>query len=107
MLNEPSAASVEYGHRERTQRKGNRGALLVYDLGGGTFDASLVEMEDDTHTVIASAGLADLGGDDFDEILADLALETAGRAAERESVSSSRIFPPDGGVPRAQGSSQS
>jgi molecular chaperone DnaK (HSP70) len=90
MLNEPSAASVEYGHRERAQRKGEPRRLLVYDLGGGTFDASLVEMEDDAHTVIASAGLANLGGDDFDEILADLALETAGR--ERESLSGAEFF---------------
>jgi molecular chaperone DnaK (HSP70) len=90
MLNEPSAASVEYGHREREKRKGQPQRLLVYDLGGGTFDASLVEMEDDAHTVIASAGLADLGGDDFDEILADLALETAGR--ERESLSGAEFF---------------
>jgi len=92
MLNEPSAASVEYGHRERTQRKGQLRRLLVYDLGGGTFDASLVEIEDDTHTVVASAGLADLGGDDFDEILADLALETAGRADERESLTDAGYF---------------
>ncbi|SPF36983.1 Hsp70 heat shock protein [Candidatus Sulfopaludibacter sp. SbA4] len=93
MLNEPSAASVEFGHRERAQRKGEpRRALLVYDLGGGTFDASLVEMEDDTHTVVASAGLADLGGDDFDEILANLALETAGRSGERESLSDAESF---------------
>jgi molecular chaperone DnaK (HSP70) len=92
MLNEPSAASVEFGHRERTERKGEQRRLLVYDLGGGTFDASLVEMEDDSHTVVASAGLADLGGDDFDEILANLALETAGRASERESLSDGEFF---------------
>ena len=79
MLNEPSAASVEFGHREKTQRKGQPGrSLLVYDLGGGTFDASLVAMEDDANTVVATGGLADVGGDDFDEILAALALETAG-----------------------------
>ena len=90
MLNEPSAASVEYGHRERAKSKAESRRLLVYDLGGGTFDASLVEMDGDAHTVIASAGLADLGGDDFDEILADLALEAAGR--ERESVSGSEFF---------------
>jgi molecular chaperone DnaK (HSP70) len=89
MLNEPSAASVEFGHRER---KSLRRGLLVYDLGGGTFDASLVELEDDTHTVVASTGLADVGGDDFDEILADLALETAGRAAARESLSAAESF---------------
>jgi molecular chaperone DnaK (HSP70) len=94
MLNEPSAASVEFGHRQRVPRKGQpRRLLLVYDLGGGTFDASLVEMgDDDTHTVVSSAGLADLGGDDFDEILANLALVGAGRAGERESLSESESF---------------
>jgi molecular chaperone DnaK (HSP70) len=61
-------------------------------VGGGTFDASLVEMEDDTHTVVASAGLADVGGDDFDEILAYLGLETAGRGGERESLSAAEQF---------------
>jgi molecular chaperone DnaK (HSP70) len=98
MLNEPSAASVEFGHRERTQRRRQtRRSLLVYDLGGGTFDASLVEMEpvemgDSAHTVVSSVGLSDLGGDDFDEILAVLALETAGRAAERASLSDAESF---------------
>jgi molecular chaperone DnaK len=94
MLNEPSAASVEFGHRERVQRKGrSRRSLLVYDLGGGTFDASLVEIEDDdTYTVVSSAGLPDLGGDDFDEVLANLALVSAGRDDERESLSDSESF---------------
>lgn len=92
MLNEPSAASVEFGHRDRALRKGEGRRLLVYDLGGGTFDASLVELEEDAHTVVASAGLADAGGDDFDEVLADLALETAGRGEERESLSDAEYF---------------
>jgi molecular chaperone DnaK (HSP70) len=98
MLNEPSAASIEFGHRERAQRKGkSRRSLLVYDLGGGTFDASLVELgegedEEDTHTVVSSVGLPDLGGDDFDEILAGLALETAGHAGERDSLSDAESF---------------
>jgi molecular chaperone DnaK (HSP70) len=93
MLNEPSAASVEFGHRERARRKGQpRRSLLVYDLGGGTFDASLVDMEEDIHTVVDSVGLSDLGGDDFDEILAGLALETAGRAGERETLSDAESF---------------
>jgi actin-like ATPase involved in cell morphogenesis len=79
MVNEPSAASIESGHRERGSRAGQPGRLLlVYDLGGGTFDASLVEVEEDTHTVLGTAGLADVGGDDFDEVLASLALEAAG-----------------------------
>jgi molecular chaperone DnaK (HSP70) len=93
LLNEPSAASVEYGHRESAQRKTRRRrSLLVYDLGGGTFDASLVDMEEDTHTVVATAGIGDLGGDDFDGILAELALETAGRERERESLSDAERF---------------
>jgi molecular chaperone DnaK (HSP70) len=76
LLNEPSAASIEYGHRNRTAQVSER--VLVYDLGGGTFDASLVQIEDRTHSVIASEGVPYLGGDDFDILLADLALEAAG-----------------------------
>ena len=69
LLNEPSAASIEFGHRHRLA-----GCLLVYDLGGGTFDASLVELDERTHTVLATEGISTLGGDDFDRILAELAL---------------------------------
>ena len=79
LLNEPSAASVEFAHVDRAPTK--RG-LLVYDLGGGTFDASLVMTEGGLHTVLATAGIPTLGGDDFDEILAGLALEAAGDADE-------------------------
>jgi molecular chaperone DnaK len=94
MLNEPSAASIEFGHRERAARKGQpRRSLLVYDLGGGTFDASLVDMQDGAHTVAATAGIPDLGGDDFDEILADLALEAAKiDPAERQSLTPAERF---------------
>ena len=69
LLNEPSAASIEFGHRQRTS-----GRLLVYDLGGGTFDVSLVELDARTHTVLASEGISTLGGDDFDLVLAELAV---------------------------------
>ncbi len=92
MLNEPSAASIEFGHRERANRSKSPRSLLVYDLGGGTFDASLVELEDDEHIVVGTAGLPDLGGDDFDEILAGLVLEAAGREEERESLSDAEWF---------------
>lgn len=75
MLNEPSAASIEFSHRHKADRKlGTAERVLVYDLGGGTFDASLVETLDDSNTVLATAGLNRFGGDDFDEILAGLAL---------------------------------
>src|SRR5215472_5205693 len=69
LLNEPSAASIEFGHRQRVT-----GRILVYDLGGGTFDASLVELDERTHTVLATEGISTLGGDDFDHILATMAV---------------------------------
>ncbi len=94
LLNEPSAASIEYGHRHRAANRGKlRDRMLVYDLGGGTFDASLVELGDRAHSVIASEGISSLGGDDFDHILADLALEAAGMdSATRESMSQAEWF---------------
>jgi molecular chaperone DnaK (HSP70) len=76
MLNEPSAASIELGHT-RKAASAARNLVLVYDFGGGTFDASLVAQEGGVHSVIGTAGLETLGGDDFDEILADLALDAA------------------------------
>jgi molecular chaperone DnaK (HSP70) len=77
LLNEPSAAAVEYGHRNRDPLKETE-RMLVYDLGGGTFDASLVESQETTHTIITTESIATLGGDDFDAVLADLALAAAG-----------------------------
>jgi molecular chaperone DnaK (HSP70) len=94
MMNEPSAASVEYGHRDRAARKSAPDHhLLVYDLGGGTFDASLVRLDDAAHTVIGTAGVPDVGGDDFDEILADMAIEAApDPAAGRDSLTAAEWF---------------
>jgi len=92
VLNEPSAASIEFGHRQR-QTKTSRETILVYDLGGGTFDASLVTLDDNVHHVIASEGIATVGGDDFDQILADLALEAAGLGSEtRNSIPAAAWF---------------
>ena len=87
LLNEPSAAAVEFAHRNNSDRKDRlKGGLLVYDLGGGTFDASLVALEEAERSVIASDGIPDLGGDDFDEILALLALAEAGRPSQTEDL---------------------
>ncbi|MFL6415466.1 MAG: Hsp70 family protein [Bryobacteraceae bacterium] len=92
VLNEPSAASVEFGHRQR-QTKTSRETILVYDLGGGTFDASLVTLDNDVHHVIASEGIGTIGGDDFDQILADLALDAAGFGQnKRDRISGSAWF---------------
>lgn len=78
MLNEPSAAGFEYTHRHRETLSARRDLVLVYDLGGGTFDASLVRMTGLRHEVLATAGAARLGGDDFDSVLAMTALAQVG-----------------------------
>jgi molecular chaperone DnaK (HSP70) len=77
MLNEPSAAGVEYAHRYRNTLNSRREKVLVYDLGGGTFDVSLVDMQGRAHDVVTSRGLGRLGGDDFDDVLVGLALAQA------------------------------
>ena len=85
ILNEPSAAAVEYIYRNSNDRKTRtKGGLLIYDLGGGTFDVSLVELAEREHRVIASDGISDLGGDNFDEILALLVLAEAGKPEAQE-----------------------
>src|SRR4029077_4380126 len=78
MLNEPSAAGFEYTHRHRDTISSRRDLVVVYDLGGGTFDASVVRMAGRRHDVLATAGVAQLGGDDFDLVLADMALARMG-----------------------------
>ncbi len=74
LLNEPSAAGFEYTHRHRDTLTSRRDQVVVYDLGGGTFDASLVRMRGRKHEVMATAGVNQLGGDDFDEVLLGLVL---------------------------------
>ncbi|HEX9579037.1 MAG TPA: Hsp70 family protein [Myxococcales bacterium] len=72
VLNEPSAAGFEYAHRFRETVTAKREYVLVYDLGGGTFDASLIHMEGRSNEVITSSGVSRLGGDDFDDAIARL-----------------------------------
>ena len=74
LLNEPSAASLEYAHRYRSTITAKREYVVVYDLGGGTFDASLLKMTGHAHEVVVSEGIQRLGGDDFDEAILDLVL---------------------------------
>jgi len=77
LLNEPSAAGFEYTHRYRNTLTWKKDHVVVYDMGGGTFDVSLLRMSGPLHEVIATSGINQLGGDDFDEILLELALEKA------------------------------
>jgi len=86
LLNEPSAAAIEFAYRNSKDRKNRaEGGLLVYDLGGGTFDVSLVALGEAEHCVIASDGIPDLGGDNFDEILAEMVLAEARRPEKDEN----------------------
>ncbi len=66
ILNEPTAASLAYGFGDDVQR-----TVMVYDLGGGTFDVSIVSMEGEVTEVLASHGNNHLGGDDFDQLILD------------------------------------
>lgn len=88
MMNEPAAAGVEYASRYHKTFNSKRERVLVYDMGGGTFDASVVDMSGDRHEVIASVGLPNLGGDDFDAALMELVLEDLGLEAEQLSDAS-------------------
>jgi molecular chaperone DnaK (HSP70) len=71
ILNEPTAASLAYGLDQ-----GKRRTVMIYDLGGGTFDVSVVTMEGDVTEVLASHGNNHLGGDDFDQLLLERLLES-------------------------------
>ena len=62
IINEPTAAALAYGVDKENDQK-----IMVYDLGGGTFDVSIIEMGDGVQEVLATAGNNHLGGDDFDE----------------------------------------
>lgn len=75
LVNEPSAAGFEYVHRHPTTLSAKRTSVVVYDMGGGTFDASLVRVSDESHEAVTTAGINDLGGDDFDRILRTLVLQ--------------------------------
>ena len=66
IINEPTAASLAYGVDKETDQK-----IMVYDLGGGTFDVSIIEMGDGVTEVLATNGDTRLGGDDFDQRIID------------------------------------
>ena len=71
IINEPTAAALAYGMDKLDQDK----KILVFDLGGGTFDVSILEIGDGTFEVLATAGNNRLGGDDFDKVIIDYLAE--------------------------------
>lgn len=73
LLNEPTAAAIAYG-----LDSGQEGVIAVYDLGGGTFDISILRLSKGVFEVLATGGDSALGGDDFDHLLADYLIDKAG-----------------------------
>ena len=73
IVNEPTAASLAYGLDQR-----DKGNVVVFDLGGGTFDVTVLAIEDGVFRVLSTAGDTHLGGDDFDQLLAGLARRELG-----------------------------
>ena len=71
IINEPTAAALAYG-----MDKGGAHKIMVYDLGGGTFDVSILDINNDVIEVLATAGNNRLGGDDFDNCVANYLVET-------------------------------
>ena len=71
IINEPTAAALAYGVDKENDQK-----VMVYDLGGGTFDVSIIEMGDGVQEVLATAGNNRLGGDDFDQRVMDWICDT-------------------------------
>lgn len=95
LLNEPTAAAIDFAsrHLDLTARKSPKRYVVVYDLGGGTFDTSAVSLEGRRFDLIASEGLPRVGGDDFDALILELAgvdLRAAALEAAREAKESLR-----------------
>ena len=92
IVNEPTAASLAYGLDQR-----DRGIIAVYDLGGGTFDISILKVEDGVFQVLATNGDTHLGGDDIDRLLVELVLAeidgSKDEAAIGQSAAVGRVLP--------------
>lgn len=80
LLNEPTAAAVAYGLDKQAQ-----GVVAIYDLGGGTFDVSILRLTRGVFEVLATGGDSALGGDDFDHAIAGWIVEQAGLSADLDA----------------------
>ncbi len=94
LLNEPTAAALAYGLDKRSQ-----GIFAVYDLGGGTFDISILKLTEGVFEVLSTGGDTHLGGDDFDRAVADHLLRGGASSLELARPSALRGDPPRSGRP--------
>ena len=86
IINEPTAAALAYG----IDKKDKEQTVLVYDLGGGTFDVSILQLADGTFEVLSTAGNNRLGGDDFDEVVAKYLIDEF-KKAEGVDLTNQRV----------------
>jgi molecular chaperone HscA len=87
LLNEPTAAAVAYG-----LDKGTEGVVAIYDLGGGTFDISVLRLTRGVFEVLATGGDSALGGDDFDHAIAGWIIEQAGLSHDLDPAAQRRLL---------------
>jgi len=89
IINEPTAAAIAYG---LDKSQGSEKTILVYDLGGGTFDVSLLSVEDNVFEVLATAGDTHLGGEDFDHRIVDYLVRTYKNRTGRDVTGNERAM---------------
>ncbi len=87
LLNEPTAAAVAYG-----LDKGSEGVIAIYDLGGGTFDISILRLNKGVFEVMSTAGDTALGGDDVDRLVADWIMQQSGMGSDAGHVDMRRLM---------------
>merc|ERR1712166_395569 len=89
IINEPTAAAIAYGLDKKASGERN---ILIYDLGGGTFDVSLLTIDDGIFEVKATAGDTHLGGEDFDNRLVSYVLQEFKRKHKKDPSDNSRAL---------------
>lgn len=89
IINEPTAAAIAYGLDKSNEEEKN---VLIFDLGGGTFDVSLLTIDDGVFEVMATAGDTHLGGEDFDNKLVDHCVKDFGKKHRKDMTSSARAM---------------
>ena len=87
VINEPTAAAIAYGLDKKNKQTGQQSTVLIFDLGGGTFDVSILQMEGGVFEVKATAGDTHLGGEDFDQRLVQLLTQEFNRKNPGKDVS--------------------
>lgn len=90
IINEPTAAAIAYGLDKKQSGAEDEQNVLIFDLGGGTFDVSLLSIDDGVFEVKATAGDTHLGGEDFDNILVDFFVKEFKRKNRADCTKSKR-----------------